>query len=79
MAGKPYSLRLALPRHYLITLAVALVILWGLVEVWGRTETVLIGWLAGFLVASRVVGWLVRRRTPRRERPSPQGEDGRDG
>lgn len=72
MPAKPYSLRFALPRHYLITLAVALVILWILVEVFGRTNEVLIGWVIGFLIATRVVRWFVLRRRPKREGP-PEG------
>ena len=72
MPAKPYSLRFALPRHYLITLAVALVILWILVEVFGRTNEVLIGWVIAFLIATRVVRWFVLRRRPKREGP-PEG------
>ena len=72
MLAKPYSLRFALPRHYLITLAVALVILWALIELLGRTNEVLIGWVIGFLIATRVVRWLVLRRRPKREGP-PEG------
>ncbi|WP_041372934.1 hypothetical protein [Phenylobacterium zucineum] len=80
MRAKPYSLRFALPRHYLITLAIALVALWGLVEVFGRTDVVLIGWMVGFLVATRVVRWFVLRRPPKRaERPGPKEEGPPEG
>jgi len=72
MPAKPYSLRFALPRHYLITLVVALVILWALVALFGRTDVVLIGWVVGFLIATRVVRWFALRRRPKREGP-PEG------
>lgn len=65
--AKPYSLRFALPLDYVITLVVGLLILWALVSRYGRTQTVLIGWLVGFLVATRVVRWLVNRRRSRRD------------
>jgi Flp pilus assembly protein TadB len=65
--AKPYGLRFALPLHYLATLAVALLVLWGLVAAYGRTQWVLIGWVIGFLIASRVVRWVVNRRRPKRE------------
>lgn len=76
MGAKPYSWRFALPRHYLITLAIALLILWGLIEVYGRRDVVLIGWLAGFLIATRVVAWLVSRRPPKRDGPPRDFQDG---
>ena len=72
MPAKPFSLRFALPRHYLITLAVALVILWILVEVFGRTDVVLISWVVGFLFATRAVRWYALRRRPKRNGP-PEG------
>lgn len=72
MPAKPFSLRFALPRHYLITLAAALVVLWILVEVFGRTDVVLIGWVVGFLIATRVVRWYALRRPPKRNGP-PEG------
>ncbi|MGA0605742.1 hypothetical protein ACO2Q0_07045 [Phenylobacterium sp. VNQ135] len=72
MPAKPYSLRFALPRHYLITLAVALLILWILIEVFGRTDVVLIGWVVGFLFATRAVRWYVLKQRPKREGP-PEG------
>jgi Flp pilus assembly protein TadB len=72
MPAKPFSLRFALPRHYLITLAVALVVLWILIEVFGRTDVVLIGWVAGFLIATRVVRWYALRSRPKRNGP-PEG------
>lgn len=73
MPAKPYSLRFALPRHYLITLAVALLILWILIEVFGRTDVVLIGWIVGFLIATRVVRWFVLRRPEKRMGPKREG------
>lgn len=73
MPAKPYSLRFALPRHYLITLAVALVILWVLIEVFGRTNEVLIGWVIAFLIATRVVRWFVLRRPPKGGWPKREG------
>ena len=63
--AKPYGLRFALPLHYVATLAVALLVLWGLVAVYGRTQWVLVGWAIAFLVASRVVRWVVNRRRKR--------------
>lgn len=65
--AKPYSLRFALPLHYVITLVVALLILWGLVSLYGRTQTVMIGWLVSFLVATRVARWAANRRRPKRD------------
>lgn len=81
MPAKPYSLRFALPRHYLITLAIALVVLWGLIEVFGRTDVVLIGWVVGFLITTRVVRWFVLRRPERRGEPKRKGppEGGPEG
>ena len=73
MPAKPFSLRFALPRHYLITLAAALVVLWILVEVFGRTDVVLIGWVVGFLITTRVVRWFVLRRPETRARPERIG------
>lgn len=72
MPAKPFSLRFALPRHYLVTLAIALVILWILIEVFGRTNEVLIGWVVGFLIATRVVRWYALRRRPKQDGP-PEG------
>lgn len=64
--AKPYSLRFALPLHYVITLAIALLILWGLVSLYGRTQWVLVSWAVGFLIATRVVRWVMNRRKPTR-------------
>lgn len=72
MPAKPYSLRFAFPRHYLITLAVALLVLWSLIEIFGRTDVVLIGWIVGFLIATRVVRFFVLRYRPKRKGP-PEG------
>jgi len=58
--------RLALPVPWLVTLAVALVVLLVLIQLYGRTQTVMFGWLIGWLLASRIVNWIVsRRRTGR--------------
>ena len=72
MPAKPFSLRFALPRHYLITLAAALVVLWSRDEVFGRTDVVLISWVVGFLIAPRAVRWYALRRPPKRNGP-PEG------
>ena len=77
MPAKPYSLRFALPRHSLITLGVALLILWILVELFGRTDVVLIGWVVGFLVTTRVVRWYVLKQRPKREGPPEGGPETR--
>ena len=68
-SARHYSLRFALPLHYIVTLGVALLILWGLVTLYGRTQTVMIGWVVGFLIATRVVRWIVNRRRPARRDP----------
>ena len=54
--------RLALPIPWLVTLAVALVVLLVLIQLYGRTQTVMFGWLIGWLVVSRLVSWIVSRR-----------------
>lgn len=54
--------RLALPIPWLVTLAVALVVLLVLIQLYGRTQTVMFGWLIGWLVVSRIVSWIVSRR-----------------
>lgn len=54
--------RLALPIPWLVTLAIALVVLLVLVQLYGRTQTVMFGWLIGWLVVSRIVSWVVSRR-----------------
>jgi len=59
--------RLALPIPWLVTLAVALVVLGVLIYRYGRGPTVLFGWLIGWLVASRIVNWAVSRRRPKRD------------
>ena len=66
MFGKR-TLRLALPIPWLITLAVALVVLAVLIHLYGRGPTVLFGWLIGWLIASRIVNYLVSRRRPKRD------------
>jgi len=53
---------IVLPWHYLIMLAVGLATLWLLLWRFGRTDTVLIGWLITWLAVSRGVDFLVRRR-----------------
>ncbi len=57
---------LALPIPWLITLAVAVVVLLVLVHFYGRGPTVMFGWLIGWLVASRLVNYVVSRRRPKR-------------
>jgi hypothetical protein len=54
--------RLVLPWRYLAMLAVGLAVLWALVARYGRTATVLFGWLIGWLVVSRAVEFVLRRR-----------------
>ena len=58
--------RLALPIPWLITLAVALVVLLVLVQLYGRGPPVMFGWLIGWLIASRIVNYVVSRRRPKR-------------
>jgi hypothetical protein len=58
--------RLALPIPWLATLAVALVVLGVLIHVYGRGPTVMFGWLIGWLLASRMVNYVVSRRRPKR-------------
>ncbi len=57
--------KLVLPWRYLAMLAVGLVVLWLLLARFGRNATVLVGWLIGWLVVSRGVEFLVRRRRRR--------------
>lgn len=59
--------RLALPIPWLATLAVALVVLLVLIQVYGRGPTVMFGWLIGWLLASRIVNYVVSRRRPKRD------------
>lgn len=63
--------RLHLPVHYLVLVLVGLAVLFGLLAAFGRTDKVLIGWLVGFLVVSRAVDLVYRRRRKRRSQPSP--------
>lgn len=58
--------RLALPIPWLVTLAVALVVLLVLVHFYGRGPTVMFGWLIGWLLVSRIVNYVVSRRRPKR-------------
>lgn len=59
--------KIVLPWRYLAMLAVGLGVLWLLIARYGRTATVLFGWLVGWLVISRGVEFLVRmRRKPLR-------------
>lgn len=58
--------RLALPIPWLVTLAVGLVVLAGLVHFYGRGPEVMFGWLIGWLIVSRVVNYVVGRRKPKR-------------
>ncbi len=73
MFGKR-TLSLALPIPWLITLAVALIVLWGLVSFFGPTTVVLFGWLAAWLITSRAVNWLVSQRR-KALRPKPPSSE----
>jgi hypothetical protein len=57
--------KLILPWRYIIMLVVGLAVLWVLLWRFGRTDTVLIGWLITWLVVSRGVDFLIRRRRKR--------------
>ena len=57
--------KLVLPWRYLVMLALGLIVLWLLLWRFGRTDTVLIGWLVGWLVLSRGVDYLMRRKRVR--------------
>jgi hypothetical protein len=57
--------KLVLAWRYLVLLAVGLVVLVALVARFGRTAPVLFGWLAGWLLISRTVEFVVRRRRRR--------------
>ena len=54
--------RLHLPVHYLVLVLVALAVLVGLLQVYGPNRAVLIGWAIVFLVVSRLVDLIYRRR-----------------
>jgi hypothetical protein len=54
--------KLVLPWRYLVMLAVGLAVLWALIARYGRTAPVLFGWLIGWLVISRGVDFVMRRR-----------------
>lgn len=57
--------KIVLPWHYIIMLGVGLVVLFGLLARFGRSDAVLIGWLVAWLFLSRGVDFLVRRRRRR--------------
>jgi hypothetical protein len=57
--------KLVLPWRYLALLALGLAVLWALIARFGRTAPVLFGWLIGWLIVSRVVDYLARRRRKR--------------
>jgi len=57
--------KLVLPWRYLVMLALGLIVLWLLLWRFGRTDAVLIGWLVGWLVLSRGVDYLMRRKRVR--------------
>ena len=57
--------KLVLPWRYLVMLAAGLVVLWALVARYGRSAPVLFGWLIAWLVVSRGVDFVVRRRQKR--------------
>ena len=54
--------KLILPWRYLVMLALGLLVLGGLIWRFGRTDTVLIGWVLGWLAISRGVDYLFFRR-----------------
>ena len=54
--------KLVLPWRYLVMLGIGLVVLFGLLLRYGRSDAVLIGWVIGWLAISRGVDWLYRRR-----------------
>jgi hypothetical protein len=54
--------KLVLPWRYLVMLAVGLAVLFALVSRYGRSAPVLIGWLVAWLIISRGVDFLMRRR-----------------
>jgi hypothetical protein len=58
--------KLVLPWRYLAMLAVGLVVLFLLLARYGRSAPVLIGWVIGWLVVSRGVEFVIRRREARR-------------
>jgi hypothetical protein len=64
--------KLVLPWRYLVMLLVGLAVLWVLIAVFGRTDTVLIGWVIGWLAVSRGVDYLIRRN---RRRPRFEDEE----
>lgn len=68
--------KIVLPWHYVVMVVLGLGVLWLLLARYGRSPTVLFGWLIGWLVISRAVGFLVaRRRKPLRfDREEPNGE-----
>jgi hypothetical protein len=54
--------KIILPWRYLVLLAIGLIVLLLLIQRYGRSAPVLFGWLAGWLIVSRGVEWVVRRR-----------------
>ena len=58
--------RLALPIPWLVTLVAALAVLAVLIHFFGRGPVVMFGWLAGWLIASRIVNYVVARRKQKR-------------
>ena len=66
--------KIVLPWRYLALLAVGLVVLWLLIARFGRTAPVLFGWLVGWLVISRGVEMLVRRRSRARPRDEVESD-----
>jgi hypothetical protein len=51
-----------LPWRYVVMLVIGLAVLWALIARFGRTDAVLIGWVIGWLVISRAVDFVIRRR-----------------
>jgi hypothetical protein len=54
--------KIVLPWRYVVMLLVGLAVLSALMARFGRTDVVLIGWLVGWLLVSRGVDFLIRRR-----------------
>ncbi|RAK59678.1 hypothetical protein DJ021_07620 [Phenylobacterium hankyongense] len=57
--------KVVVPWHYLVMLVLGVAVLALLLWRFGRTDKVLIGWLIGWLVLSRLVDTVYRRRRRR--------------
>jgi hypothetical protein len=70
--------KIVLPWRYLAMLALGLVVLWLLLARFGRSAPVLFGWLVGWLVISRGVEFVMRRKNappPRSGGGGPRAEE----